>query len=77
MFMCTKCGLQYNSKSGFYKHLRTKHEKEKKIYICDKCNIRFSKKLNLIKHNKRHKMQINTLKSKLICSFEEFNKIFS
>jgi len=76
MFTCTPCGLQYNSKSGFYKHMRTKHEKEKKIYICNKCNTSFSKKLDLLKHI-RHEIQINTLKSKLICSFEECNKIFS
>jgi len=56
--------------------MRTKHEKEKKIYICDKCNISFSKKIDLIKHL-RHEMQINTSKSKLICSFEECNKTFS
>jgi len=77
MFTCTTCGLQYNnSKSGFYKHTRTKQEKEKKIYTCDKCNTPFSKKLNLIKHI-RHEMQITTSKSKLICSFEECYKIFS
>ncbi|KAF0724804.1 Uncharacterized protein FWK35_00031762 [Aphis craccivora] len=41
-----------------------------------KCNTSFSKKLNLIKHI-RHEMQISTSKGKLICSFEECNKIFS
>lgn len=36
----------------------------------------FQKKNDLIKHL-RHKMQINTLNSKLICSFQECNKTFS
>ncbi len=75
MFTYTICGLQYNSKPGYYKQMRTKHEKEKR-YIFMMCNTSFSKKLNHIKHI-RHEIQISILKSKLICSFKECNTIFT
>ncbi|KAF0758384.1 Uncharacterized protein FWK35_00025280 [Aphis craccivora] len=69
MFTCITCGLQYNSKSGFYKHMRTTHEKEKRyIFVINmKCKLvlrrvnlfALSKNTYQLHLNIRHMVDIN------------------
>lgn len=75
MFICKVCELQYNSKSGYNKHIRTKHVKfEKKTYTCNNCDTLFYNKKLLINHLK-NEMQLTQI-YKQICSFENCNKVF-
>lgn len=71
MFICKICGLQYNSKSGYNKHIRIKHEKkDKAIYTCNYCNKIFTNKKHL-----KNEMQLPK-NYKYICSFENCNEQF-
>jgi len=75
MFICKVCELQYNSKSGYNKHVRKKHVKyEKNIYTYNNCNTLFYNKKKLINHLK-NEMQL-TQNYKQVRSFENYNKIF-
>lgn len=80
MFPCTVCDMQFQSKSGYYKHFRTKHKTNQKyndnIFTCYNCRKSFSNKKHLIRHLKDEMQMIQNVNYKHKCSFENCNETF-
>lgn len=78
MFTFKICGLQYSSKSGYNKYVKTKQENRKNItmllFINNNCNKLFTNKKNLTAHIKNKLKLIKTYK--YICSFKNYNEKF-
>lgn len=72
LFTCKKCLYTTRDRSNYKRHVKNKHDKEKK-FTCRYCNIGFS-----LNHNKdRHERSVHLKEKPYKCPFTDCNDTFA